>query len=531
MKKWQDKYFKPQYLTFFITLVNIIYLFHFMANWYVLYLEGNNKKVSELFIFLLIAISILIIIITIGGFTFTLEEDSISDYINQVTSSTSPKKDDKAKEFYELQNGNLINEMVFNFSHVLEIEDNVPKGHEIWIISGDIEEDTQNPTLGDTIRKNLERGVIYRYFVSKTSGEISETARTSVQLLNSSYSNFIKSKHLIIQEIAYELVAPDIDIIIYNATATKADSREGFVCIEIGDDSSTYSYQKLTTNQVIGLQKQLGVIDSVTKKNEKEKGPEPKSGIKKLGRFVYWMITALVFAVLSINKKLSLLNIGSTIGMACIIWFVTTLALEYIDTVVEHGKDCLKLLINNRRIYMRTLEDADVAQVLQNQINAKEQEIYSKMQLGSVDSIVRIEDDCDNIWIMSDLSHDIASDSFKNWLRDSLNKNQQIKCKILFPDSIRTRGRTEQINYLMRTYGERIEARVLPDSSSNDTSHYIWSKTYGVLFLSHETSTSRLYVSLGTAEKPLYKAVETKEEELAAVMGTLRTFWEKASTV
>lgn len=529
MKKWQDKYFKAQFLTFFITLVNIIYLFHYMTNKYVLYLEEKGTAASALEIFLLAAICIFVIIITVGGFVFIQEETSLIDYINQAKSSTLLSKDDKAKEFYELQKGNLINEKVFSFSHVVEIEENVAKGQEIWIISGDIEEDTQNSELGDTIRKNLERGVIYRYFVSKTSGTISETAKTSISKLQGSYPDYIKNKRLFIDEIAYELVAPDIDIIIYNATATKADSREGYVCIEIGNNSDTYSYQKLTTTQVIGLQEQLGKIDSVTKKSDMEKGPKPESVIGNIIRSVYWIVTVCVFAILSINKKISLFTTGSTVVMACIIWLITTIALDYIDAVVERGKDTLNTLNRNKDIYTKTLKETSVAQELQKQITAEEKTIYSKMQLGAVDNII-IEQDCNYIWIMSDLSHDIASPSFKNWLNDCLDNNQQIKCRILFPDSVQARGRTQQIEYLKKKYNERIELKVLPDSSS-DTSHYIWSKTYGVLLLSHEKTKSKLYVSLGTAEKPLYKAVETKEEEIAGVQGTLVTFWDKADPV
>ena len=70
MRKLISKYLKPVYLTYIITLVNIVYLFHFVANNYVAYKQGLQKEITAFELFLYAASVLIVAIVVAGGFIF-----------------------------------------------------------------------------------------------------------------------------------------------------------------------------------------------------------------------------------------------------------------------------------------------------------------------------------------------------------------------------------------------------------------------------------------------------------------------------
>ena len=269
-------------------------------------------------------------------------------------------------EYDELQNGNLVKEKIYGFHHITELEKSISKGQEIWIKSGDIDEDTQNQSLVDIIGDNLDRGVIYRFMISKVNGEITDKANTGKHKLEQNYSDHL-NKNLFISEIQYELVAPDVDIIIYDATAPKADSRKGFVCIEIGKNNDSYSYQKLSTDQVIKLQKQISGSHSKTipKKNEKSSASTTKKlSIKEIVQIIYWFITAFIYALFTIKKTFSLNITTSTVIISIELWLITIAALEFVDSLVDNVKDYMNTIDNNGKIFTNVIKESEVSSVI-----------------------------------------------------------------------------------------------------------------------------------------------------------------------
>lgn len=533
MRRLISKYLKSEYLTYFITLVNIVYLFHFVANNYVVYKQGLQKEITAFEIFLYAASVLIVAILVAGGFIFLSENESLEHLSKKIYTSTSELAENTVLAYDELQNGNLVKEKIYGFHYVTELEKSISKGQEIWIISGDIEEDTQNQSLVDVIGDNLDRGVIYRFMISKVNGEITDTANTGKQKLEQNYSDHL-NKNLFILEIQYELVAPDVDIIIYDATAPKADSRKGFVCIEIGQNNDSYSYQKLSTDQVIKLQKQISGLHGKTipKKIEKSTASNTtNSSIKEIVQVIYWFITACLYAVFAIKKTFSINITTSTVIIAIALWLITIAALEFIDSLVGNVKTYMDTIDNNRRIYTNIIKEPEVSSVISKKMKEKETIIYDQMHLGSISDIVKVKDDCDCIWILSDLSHDIASEAFRNWITHIFSEHGKMKCRIIYPQNTLTEGRIFRVKGLISDCPGKIECKKLNKSSVDEASHYMWSQTYGILFFSNSNSEHQLYISLGTAEVPLYKAVNISEAEAAAVNGTLESFWGKAHDI
>ncbi len=533
LRKLISKYLKPVYLTYFITLVNIVYLFHFVANNYVIYKQGLKKEITSFEIFLYAASVLIVAILVVGGFIFLRDNESLAHLSNRLHTSTSELAENTVLEYDELQNGNLIKEKIYGFHHVTELEQSISKGQEIWIISGDIEEDTQNQSLVDVIGNNLDRGVIYRFMVSKVNGEITDIANTGKQKLEQNYSDHL-NKNLFITDIPCELVAPDVDIIIYDATAPKADSRKGFVCIEIGQNNDSYSYQKLSTDQVIKLQKQIDGLHgkTISKKIESNTASNiTNSSIKDIVQVIYWFITACLYALFTIKKTFSLNITTSTVITAIVLWIITIVALEFVGFLVEKVGKYMDTIDNNGKIYTNIIKESEVSSVISKKMKEKETEIFGIMQLGNISDIVKIRDDCDCVWILSDLSHDIASKAFRNWIKEILSEHEKVKCRILYPNNTCSQGRISRVKGLISDYPDKIKCKKLSQSSIDEDSHYMWSQTYGVLFFSNSNSEHQLYISLGTAEDPLYKAVDISEAEGSAVNGTLESFWDKAHDI
>ncbi len=83
---------------------------------------------------------------------------------------------DRLSEYINLNNGNFAEQSVINYKLITDIEQNVNKGNEIWIISSDIVKDSKDEGLLAIIERNLEKGIKYRFFIAKLNGAYTSKA-------------------------------------------------------------------------------------------------------------------------------------------------------------------------------------------------------------------------------------------------------------------------------------------------------------------------------------------------------------------
>lgn len=243
---------------------------------------------------------------------------------------------------------------------------------------------------------------------------------------------------------------------------------------------------------------------------------------------IYWFVTVGLYAIFTIKKTFSLNITISTVITAIVLWIITIVALEFVGFLVEKVGKYMDIIDNNGKIYTNVIKESEVSSVISKKMKEKETEIFGIMRLGNISDIVKIRDDCDCVWILSDLSHDIASKAFRNWIKEILSEHGKVNCRILYPYNTCSQGRISRVKGLISDCPNKIKCKKLSQSSIDEDSHYMWSQTYGILFFSNSNSEHQLYISLGTAEEPLYKAVDISEAEASAVNGTLESFWDKA---
>ena len=66
-------------------------------------------------------------------------------------------------------------------------------------------------------------------------------------------------------------------------------------------------------------------------------------------------------------------------------------------------------------------------------------------------------------------------------------------------------------------YGDRVKIFPL----DNISTHYIWSKSYGIIFLENIDKQPDVYISLGESDNTFYKKVIVNEEEASTLLGRL----------
>ncbi len=520
--KYLDKYLKNTYLTYYVTLININYLCQWFANLLCTYMEenGNVIKNFELFIFS-VSVALLEILI-IGIFIYSNEKKRYEDLVNRRNYRSQIVNN--AKEYSALKQDNVLKYDIYGFEYITAVEKKVKKGNEIWVITGDLEEDVNNENLGEIIHENLERGVIYRYFISKVNKKISKKASVGRDALKDNNSKYWGNR-LFITEIESELIAPDVDIIIYNATSFFS-KREGYVCVEIGDDQNTYAYQKLSREIIVDLYNRLKP-ENLRKKNKSREQRNTKK-ISYIVQVIYWILTVVVFAVLKINRATSLKEIFGTVISALILWLFTVMAIEVIETVFDKSFEEIEIIDGERKLITEVMSEQPLTNELLKLISQEEKRVFAKMNLGTVDEIINVDAKCQQIWLLTDLSHDIASKSFIKWLESQLTQFIHMDCVILHTGETAVLGRVPMVESLEKRYTNRVKRKQI----DNFQKHYIWSETYGVIFVQNEgAEKDELYISLGTAEKPLFKKVKVTESESANVLGILRELYDDKEAI
>ena len=315
-----------------------------------------------------------------------------------------------------------------------------------------MEEDVNNQDLGEIINANLKKGVVYRYFISKVNNQVSGKARSGIESLKESYDSFWDSR-LFVTEINSQLIAPDIDIIIYNATDV-ATKREGYTCVEIGNNSDTYVYQRLD-GQIVGeIYTKLDPTNNHKKRRKKSLGLSKK--IKNLLQILYWLCSVGVFAVLGLNKVASIKVILASIIPALIILALVITVIELIDVIFEKSSEKMSCVELDNKIMMDVLNERGLKAKLADLISAQEQNVFSRFNIGTADKIIQLNDKCELIWILTDLSHDIAFTDFNSWLEKQLNMYDQLKCNILHTLQTPAKGLIRTAESFQRKFRDRI---------------------------------------------------------------------------
>ena len=423
-----------------------------------------------------------------------------------------------AKLLVELQDGNIVSSKIYSFNHVTQIEQESAKGDEIWCITGDLEEDSKNTDLGNIINTNLKKGVIYRYFITRIGETVSNKASWGEQRLREANSAY--KKRLMFIKVDEELVAPDIDIIIYKAN--HINERIGFVCVEIGNDQNTYVYQQIDH---ITLQ---GICDKLKAYNITEEKPNIFTrfyqGIHKTISlfvrhlsFVYFFISAIVLAVLSFSKIVSWISAILFVAPALLEYLITIALIMKIRDSISIYEETLTETLNNEENMANIINNQSIKLVTEelkeNMLNG----LMDQKELGDANKIFQIDEKCSTIWLLSNLSHDIANQAFYDWLIEKLESYSKINCYILYPTGTATVGRTQKLTMLKEKYGERIKTYPL----KNISAHYIWSETHGIIFFENIRKQHDVYISLGGGNDAFYKKVITTEEEAATLLGRL----------
>lgn len=517
LKEICKKYFVTKYLTLLVTLININCLFRFLANKLCTFLSANGLGIDGSIVYLF-AIAISVIEVLFVGAVICRRGKRDGDRLNPIGNS-SEKILDLANQLRLLKNDLIIKHRIYSFSYVTAIEDALQKNNEVWIITGDLEEDSANGDLISIIGKNLEKGVVYRYFITKdqTTGKISGKASNGRNILTKKYEKYVDIK-LFFQEIDSELIAPDIDIIIYNATDPD-DIRRGFVCVEIGNNDSSYAYQELYPNVLEDLINQLKPSNATLhfhRNNADQKNINKFLNVLGIG---YDILTAGLLAILSFTKVVSWDAAIVSIIPAFVVWILIIIALELVDTIYTSFCDQLQQMETERNLIYNVLNEKSLTDEIQRLINKEQDRVFAQYSLDRADAIIQVDERSKAIWLLTDLSYDIASEIFSNWLVKCMTLHDKLKCNILYTDTADARGREDNIEVLKSQFSDRIYSKMIPSASER----YIWSKTYGmVLVQKTKGKKGDIYISLGTSESALFKKVVTTEQEAATVLGILK---------
>jgi len=424
-----------------------------------------------------------------------------------------------ASDLMELQRGNIQSSDIYNYEYVTNIEANISKGEEIWIVSGDLEEDTQNGELEQLIAENLKNGVRYKYFITKENGKVSNKANLGKAKLQNQNEAYLK--RLSFEEIDQELFAPDIDIIIYNAS--NVDTRIGFACVEIGDDSQTYIYQKIDERIL------QGIYDSLSRNIKNKRNFRIGQIIKNLAQkgllfcvknlsIPYAVISYGILAIMSFNKIMTIRNLIMFVAPAIGETFITFLLAVIFSDLISNYKNILYKSGSDEKMLASIFNSQEIKYVTEQMKGQKLEEIKKSKKLGNAKEILRIDKRCKCIWILSDLSHDISNEVFCDWLMEEMEKNKRLNCKFIHTEDPAAVGRTSDLKEIQEAYAPRITDKALGDSSA----HFIWSETYGIVFAQNHGKSHDVYISIGNGNDTFYKCVLLNENESATLLGRFK---------
>lgn len=418
----------------------------------------------------------------------------------------------------ELKQGNIVPFGMYSFDYMAKIEPESTKGDEIWCITGDLEEDAKNENLKKIIHENLRNGVVYRYFITRVGESISDEAKWGKQKLLQDHAKYKKRLKFI--EIKEELIAPDIDIIIYKANSLS--NRIGFVCVEIGDDQDTYIYQQL---KQVTLQ---GIYEKLVAYNSTEKRKVFLSFFQLIHKAISFFVKHLSVAYFLVSTGgLALLSFSKIVSISSAIMFLVPAIIEFLITfalmtaINESDfayKEALTNALKNESILASIINSFEIQSATEKLKENTLDKLMSQKGLGHAKESLGIDGDCSAIWLLSDLSYDIANPDFYDWLVECMNSYTNLICNIIYTQGTATRGRLDKIKRLENIYINRIKLF----SINNISAHYIWSKTHGIIFLENIAKQHDVYISLCSGDNSFYKKVLTTEKEASTLLGRLK---------
>lgn len=515
-KKFYNLITDKKVITLFTTLVNIKCLVYYVFSNVLFSFDSASTIVftNEHFVASII-VAICDLWLCCGFIHSYVKTNSYNEYYQDEETQSALEIANLLKE---LHYGNIVSSGIYSFDYVTQIEKEAIKGDEIWCITGDLEEDSKNSDLGNIISNNLKKGVVYRYFITRVGETISNKASWGEQTLreaNLSYKN-----RLMFVKVKEELIAPDIDIIIYKAN--RVNERIGFVCVEIGDDQNKYIYQQIDKITLQGICDKLTAYD-ITKKESNIFKKFYQCIHNIFNSFVenlsipYFLVSAVVLAVLSFSKIVSLMSAVLFLVPAILEFLITLALLLGIMDSISKYKEMLVKTVKNEETLASIINSPEIISVAETLRTTLLDTLMHQKGLGSINEVFNIDENCSTIWILSDLSHDIANQNFYNWLNDKLNIYSTLECHILYPKGTAAVGRTNKLKRLRDIYDNRVKIYPIVDISA----HYIWSQTHGIIFFENMNKQNEIYVSLGGGNDAFYKNVITTEEEASTLLGRL----------
>lgn len=505
-------------ITLFTTLVNIKCLAYYICFRF-LFVSGTVSPTSVVFTnrhFVATTILVVLDLWLCWGYIHScinknsFNEDNCTEELQSALET--------AKFLTDLHQGNIVSSGIYSFDYVAKIEPESIKGDEIWCITGDLEEDAKNDDLQKIIHENLKKGVTYKYFVTRVGEAVSDKAKYGMQKLLQAHAKY--KKRLMFIEVSEELVAPDIDIVIYKANSI--NDRIGFVCVEIGDDQNTYIYQQINQVTLQGICEKLVAYNNV-KKRRNIFSMLFQLFHKFISFFVrhlsitYFLVSAGGLALLSFTKIVSLTS-AMLFLFPTIMEFLITFAL--LVAIIESNsmyKEVINRSWENENILASIINSREMQSAAEELKKNKLNMLMSQKGLGHVKEILHIDDSCSAIWLLSDLSYDIANKDFYEWLMKCMDLYKNLVCFILYTRGTAAVGRTDKIKRLEVAYINRVKVFPL----DNISAHYIWSKTHGIIFLENINNQPDVYISLGGSHNTFYKKVIATEEEASTLLGRL----------
>ncbi len=313
---------------------------------------------------------------------------------------------------------------------------------------------------------------------------------------------------------------PGVDIIIYNATASKTDESIGYVCVEVENEpDDSHLYKRINTEALREIRANLRDAYDIVNRSHHNRHFTKQIKISSSFSKVISMLYSLLVAFLGVVafKKIESWEVAIfTIGISLITLLTTYLIISIVVSLLK--KQLTNYAIVRKRLeeYECVFKNIDQSNI-ENLILNKRNEFMNKMHLCSFDDI-SITSECVKIWLLTDLSHEASSQPLEDWLESVAMNN--IPINIILPMSSMTNGRKSAIENLVKKHEKLLKV----NQCLAEKEHYIWSSTYGVIYIEkqHGNRNNLLYLSLGDESQPLLKEIKTNENDLTVVLSILK---------
>lgn len=212
-------------------------------------LNDNSKEFFKYNYIILFVFLIIILIIFFVGIFLYLYFDKYKNSNMELIKSDDLKC---SRRDFVLQKRDLYMKklQIHLLSDIEKIEKNIQKDEQIWVLTSDVTLETSNSIISKTMEKNLEKGVIYKYFIPDRIKN-----KASIMALKRKYERYSNFFIILINE-NYKLLFERFDVIIYLPDTV---NRMGFICVNFSENNNLIAFKKFSdedTKTIIGqLQK------------------------------------------------------------------------------------------------------------------------------------------------------------------------------------------------------------------------------------------------------------------------------------